>query len=229
MSQDGEEAKSNSPARVTRMPFTDHHGERGWYTGAVDGATGVPNGYGTMNFSNGAVFEGQWRNGISVTPSMTREEPCMSNISPVKATRHQGIRRPPPRSPLETHYEDDRRHRSTSRSRSNSRPRMAQPPPPPVMPQLSRKVVCGMHWTDPEGNSGSYTGEVNGLNIPDGMGSMRYLDGVVVEGMWNDGEIEGAEEDDRSAVSYRQGGGALDEFMGKNFRVIGHGGSASVM
>ena len=38
--------------------------------------------------------------------------------------------------------------------------------------------------------SGAYTGEVNGLNIPEGVGSMRYNSGAVIEGLWRDGEIE---------------------------------------
>ena len=48
-----------------------------------------------------------------------------------------------------------------------------------------------MSWTDVHGTIGSYTGEVNCLNVPDGMGSMRYDDrGIVAEGMWRDGEID---------------------------------------
>eukprot|EP00804_Cyclotella_cryptica_P022009 CCRYP_000942-RA/>CCRYP_000942-RA protein AED:0.20 eAED:0.20 QI:0/-1/0/1/-1/1/1/0/746 len=143
--EDGNDAPST--ARVTRMPYTDHHGERGWYTGSVDGTTGIPHGYGTMNFSNGAVFEGQWRNGVSVTPSVTREEPILIRNSPGNSMRSSGqplpahLRRPtfhhhppPPRSALETHYEDDGRSRSTSRSRSTLRSRStsgsrAVPPP----------------------------------------------------------------------------------------------------
>jgi hypothetical protein len=42
--------EKNGPARVTRMPYTDRNGERGWYTGAVDGTTGTPHGFGTMNY-----------------------------------------------------------------------------------------------------------------------------------------------------------------------------------
>jgi hypothetical protein len=42
--------EQTGPARVTRMPYTDHNGERGWYTGAVDGTTGTPHGFGTMNY-----------------------------------------------------------------------------------------------------------------------------------------------------------------------------------
>ena len=148
----------------------------------------------------------------------------MGNPSLVKGMRRPF--QPPPKTALETHYETDRRTRSSSRSssrtrsrsRSNSRsvpmpPRMQQPPP------RQRKVVCGMAWSDSNG-SGAYTGEVNGLNIPDGMGSMRYNSGLVVEGMWNDGEIDDVN-DEGSTMSYRPGQmeragqGGLDGFLGR--------------
>jgi len=50
-------------------------------------------------------------------------------------------------------------------------------------------VVCGMRWTDQNGDMGSFTGEVNHFDNPDGMGSMRYDYGMVIEGMWRDGEF----------------------------------------
>eukprot|EP00804_Cyclotella_cryptica_P022011 CCRYP_000943-RA/>CCRYP_000943-RA protein AED:0.46 eAED:0.46 QI:0/-1/0/1/-1/1/1/0/86 len=86
-----------------------------------------------------------------------------------------------------------------------------------------------MLWTDSNG-SGAYTGEVNGLNIPDGMGSIRYTTGLVMEGMWNDGEMEEDGQDDAmgSGVGYRETKG-LDAFLGKAARSRGHGSSASVM
>ena len=86
-----------------------------------------------------------------------------------------------------------------------------------------------MMWTDSRG-SGSYTGEVNGLNIPDGMGSMRYSTGIVVEGLWNDGEVEEDGLDDSlvGGLLYRETKG-LDAFLGKAARTGGHGSSASVM
>jgi hypothetical protein len=154
-----------SEACVTRMPYIDHRGDRGWYTGDVDAMTGTPNGYGTMNFSNGAVMEGEWKDGVfhdEPQQHIPSSSPTSSKI------RHHGRKLPPP---LETHYEDDS-NRSSSRSR---------------LPQ--KKVVCGMLWTDSEG-SGCYTGEVNGLNIPEGVGSMRYHSGLVVEGLWREGEME---------------------------------------
>jgi hypothetical protein len=96
------------------------------------------------------------------------------------------------------------------------------------MMQPQRKVVCGMPWTDSAG-SGAYTGEVNGLNIPEGVGSMRYNSGFVAEGLWRDGEMEEDANDEDELMSYQEGG-QLDGFLGRNnVRVRGNSGSASVM
>ena len=58
-----------------------------------------------------------------------------------------------------------------------------------------------MEWTDESGNTGSYTGEVNFLSIPHGMGSMRYDHGSVSEGMWRNGAIMGS--NDSNSEKYR--------------------------
>ena len=60
--------------------------------------------------------------------------------------------------------------------------------------QEGRIVVCGMPWT--------YTGEVNHMNIPEGIGSTRYIDGIVAEGIWKNGQIAEIEtEQDESSSS----------------------------
>ncbi len=47
--------------------------------------------------------------------------------------------------------------------------------------------VTGMPWSDVNGFSGSYTGEVNSNKVPDGHGFMRYSNGVVEEGLFCNG------------------------------------------
>ncbi|KAL7533360.1 hypothetical protein ACHAXR_005179 [Thalassiosira sp. AJA248-18] len=44
-----------------------------------------------------------------------------------------------------------------------------------------------MPWSDVNGFSGQYTGEVNSNNIPDGRGYMQYSNGVVEEGLFCNG------------------------------------------
>ena len=223
------------PACVTRMPYVDHRGEKGWYTGSVDGTTGLPHGFGTMNFSNGATFEGHWRNGRAFEESEINS-PAKARYPPQGHTvrRQQHIHHPPPRSPLETHYEDDSRSSSRQRSRPLSQQQQMSPMklPQHLSSQHHREVVCGMIWTDSTG-TGAYTGEVNGLNIPDGVGSMRYNTGIVAEGLWIEGEIEeDANEDADDSLSYQGGNshGHSDGFLGRNNagqRL--NSGSASVM
>lgn len=193
-------------AIVTRMPYTDSYNEHGWYTGQVDSNTGTPNGLGTMNYANGAVYDGEWNDGVSSTPGKTREEPMMSTSGGFGGSGSMMQSRSIPRrfrheqratctlgqggrSYLATLNEDGSSsdyEYSPSSSRSSSRSASrSQSVSPPNLPQseLQAKVVCGMLWTDVHGATGAYTGEVNCLNIPDGMGSMRYDHGVVTEGM----------------------------------------------
>eukprot|EP00569_Conticribra_weissflogii_P001138 CAMPEP_0171355230 /NCGR_PEP_ID=MMETSP0878-20121228/45113_1 /TAXON_ID=67004 /ORGANISM="Thalassiosira weissflogii, Strain CCMP1336" /LENGTH=983 /DNA_ID=CAMNT_0011861223 /DNA_START=26 /DNA_END=2975 /DNA_ORIENTATION=+ len=245
-SLDGTGNPKNGPARVTRMPYTDQYGENGWYTGEVDANTGTPHGRGTMNYSNGAVYEGEWLNGVSATPSKTREEPLLgSNGSGSNGgggshrSRHNHHRgnghyehhnqKPPPRqqAPQGSRFED---------GMSSVTPRQPHPPVPsqPAYPPQQqhhyhhhqpppRKVVCGMPWTDVNGETGSYTGEVNSLNIPDGMGSMRYDNGVVAEGNWKDGEIDGDDGEDGNSDDAMSSGGDGLASTGMSFQG-GYGG-----
>ena len=54
-----------------------------------------------------------------------------------------------------------------------------------------------MRWTDVNGVSGLYTGEVNEFKTPYGMGSMRYDDGYIAEGEWRNGTMGIGMEPDR--------------------------------
>ena len=197
---DSQQVASNTDAaaaNVTRMPYTAAYGERGWYTGQVDSSTGIPHGVGTMNYGNGDIYQGEWRDGLSASPSKTGEEPPATGgngggggtlHSPPRINMHA---RPSPwqyrqrqqftasrspslcgRSYLATLNEDGSSsdYEYTAPTASSGR---SQPVHSPAAPVAQRMVVCGMRWTDSRGDSGTYTGEVNGLNIPDGVGSMR--------------------------------------------------------
>lgn len=194
-----------------------------------------------MNYASGAVYEGEWNDGVSSTPGKTREEPMMSasggsmmQSRSVPRRSRQEQRATPTlgqggRSYLATLNEDgsssDYEYASSSSRNSSRSASRSQSVSPPNLPQSEQqlKVVCGMFWTDVHGATGAYTGEVNCLNIPDGMGSMRYDNGVVMEGMWRDGERvddNGVDDDDddysdedergvtmSSSGSYQGGGG----------------------
>ncbi|EJK74245.1 hypothetical protein THAOC_04085, partial [Thalassiosira oceanica] len=58
-------------------------------------------------------------------------------------------------------------------------PGEANPPP--------RFEVRSMPWTDADGHSGHFTGEVNSASVPDGKGFMRYDSLPMLEGKWEEG------------------------------------------
>ena len=53
------------PHRVSRMPFTDAYGDKGWYTGEVASGSGLPHGRGTLHYCDGRVCETRWSNGLT--------------------------------------------------------------------------------------------------------------------------------------------------------------------
>lgn len=55
----------NGPHCVSRMPFTDAYGDKGWYTGEVASGSGLPHGRGTLHYCDGRVCETRWSNGLS--------------------------------------------------------------------------------------------------------------------------------------------------------------------
>ena len=50
--------------------------------------------------------------------------------------------------------------------------------------------VRGMEWTDLNGDSGRYTGEINSSKLPHGFGIMKYDFGLITEGDWNEGILK---------------------------------------
>ena len=88
-SADNSGTSGSGPHRVTRMPFTDAYGHKGWYTGEVASGSGLPHGkgkcgtseviralyvlftnqvflsiIGTMHYCNGKMRGGLWSNGL---------------------------------------------------------------------------------------------------------------------------------------------------------------------
>lgn len=182
-----------STAHVTRMPYIDE--PHGWYTGQVDPSTGTPHGDGTMNYANGAVCYSEWSYGMRANhPTEIQEEQFSLGGGggysyPRQLRHHHSSYRSPirhgGRSYLATLSEDG----------TSSDYEYADGPPTQQQQQQHQQqqsaVVCGMMWMDQCGNTGAYTGEVNFLSIPHGIGSMRYDQGDVSEGMWRNGEIVG--------------------------------------
>jgi len=53
-----------------------------------------------------------------------------------------------------------------------------------------RKPVNGLPWSDYNGHSGRYTGEVNEQYLPHGRGEMVYDRGEITKGIWYDGVLD---------------------------------------
>jgi len=162
-SADNSGTSGSGPHRVTRMPFTDAYGHKGWYTGEVTTGSGLPHGKGTIHYCDGRMKGGFWSNGLIATnsgganPSRNPEKKVVSSGDSVGSHRSQHSRRSRSRHP-------------PSGGREN--------------------VVVGMEWMDYDGKVGSYTGETDEKGRPHGMGSIRYNDGKVLEGGWYHGEFD---------------------------------------
>lgn len=171
----------SGPHRVTRMPFTDAYGERGWYTGDVASGSGLPHGKGAMHYCDGRMRQGRWCNGLagemsSPSPSLGGGGGNKSTISRQKQQHQQQHG-----SGNSVNSDHHRGGGGNSHSRHHQGGGSVR----------KSKVVCGMEWTDLEGANGFFTGETDEDNEPHGMGSMRYHRGEVLEGKWYHGEFEG--------------------------------------
>lgn len=162
-SGDNSGTSGSGPHRVTRMPFTDAYGHKGWYTGEVASGSGLPHGKGTMHFCDGRMRGGLWSNGL------------------VAAGGGGGGGNPNRQGTKNVSSNDSVGSHHSQHSRRNRNP----------APHGGREnVVVGMEWMDYEGRGGFFTGETDEKGRPHGMGSMRYNDGRVLEGEWYHGEFD---------------------------------------
>lgn len=167
--ESGGSGSNEYPHHVTRMPFTDAYGDKGWYTGEVASVSGLPHGKGTLHYCDGRIRGGFWSNGMAGGTQQQQKKSDGGN-----AASSPGA--PPP--PMKRVINDNT---------------MKSPPPPPQQQQWERRrpiVKTDMPWTDLIGESGLYTGETDENGEPHGMGMMRYHDGSVLEGEWYHGELE---------------------------------------
>ncbi|KAL9188892.1 hypothetical protein ACHAXT_011382 [Thalassiosira profunda] len=181
----------SGPHRVTRMPFTDAYGDKGWYTGEVASGSGLPHGRGTMHYCDGRTREGWWSNGLAGSGG----GPGGHGGGSRKGARGPPPTHPPPRGDGSVHS------RSSANHHPGPPPPQSQPfsppshhhnnlPPQQHLPQTNG-AVHDMEWTDLRGRFGVYTGETDASGEPHGLGSVRYEDEAgAVEGEWFHGELE---------------------------------------
>lgn len=196
-------APTPTTARVTRLPYNDQYHGNGWYTGQVSMA-GIPNGWGMMNYANGHTFEGEWRNGVSVTK--TREAPPIFGRGGEGNFYNTSHHRQYP-----SHHQDQA-HSSSPHEQHRRGGGAIDPPvsrrqimtqleplresPSRSIPSRSKfetksRIVSNMPYRDNRGFViGAYTGEVDEFNVPNGIGKIRYNDGLSSDGRWIDGELD---------------------------------------
>ena len=148
---------------VKSMPFTDHFGDFGYYTGQVDD-DGRPNGKGSMKYENGVFFEGTYTNGCQDQKAAANYDRIRGGFTSWKGTGKSGTK-----SGMTLPWNAGRRDAYNPNEKVN---------------------VRGMEWTDLNGQSGRYTGEVNSEELPHGNGIMKYDFGLIAEGEWNNGILK---------------------------------------
>lgn len=148
---------------VKQMPYTDQFGDFGLYTGQVN-EDGRPDGKGSMKYDNGVFYEGTWTNGGQDQKAALQYERIRGGF-----TSWQGKGKQATKSGMVLPW--------------NARKNDAH--------NLNEKTnVRGMEWTDLNGDSGRYTGEVNADDLPHGHGIMKYDFGLIAEGEWNNGVLK---------------------------------------
>ena len=180
------------------MPYSDVHGRSGLYTGEID-ERGRPHGRGVLRYHNGTVHDGTWTAGHD--PDMDLGGRTASGFSDWRGGTRAGQRRR--EAEKEREMDDIRTFVSASvrsggasvatgaRSRGPNFDDHARRPPPPAGADGfgggPSDQVHEMPWSDVNGFSGHYTGDVNSESIPDGRGYMQYSNGVVEEGLFRNG------------------------------------------
>ncbi|KAL7428298.1 hypothetical protein ACHAXM_001207 [Skeletonema potamos] len=87
---------NNEHPHVTRMPFTDAYGDKGWYTGEVASVSGLPHGKGTLNYCDGRIRAGFWSNGMAGGTSVPGAPP-----PPMRRVSNGSSAESPPTQPVQ--------------------------------------------------------------------------------------------------------------------------------
>ena len=179
-------------ACVAKMPYTDQYGMPGKYSGEVN-SFGRPHGKGALVFDDGRVDSGIWVDGRCNVEGSAQS---VSNQSVAKSVSNRSIAKSVSNRSVSNKSVSGRSHRSSSHSPGQNphqpSPYHHQQPHPyhqTNSPKLTR-YISQMPWSDVNGFSGHYTGEVNDSNAPEGTGYMQYSNGVIEEGTWRNGVFQ---------------------------------------
>ncbi|KAL3790619.1 hypothetical protein ACHAW5_004186 [Stephanodiscus triporus] len=162
--------RQGSKLQVSKMPYKDHNNREGSYTGEIN-EYGQPNGRGTLRYMDGTEFEGKWKDGHSeeIDASMEKLKNGFSNWKSNTKMSKGGIGS----------------QQSTEIHSSTGAPTISK-----GGEGQQHGRVSGMKWSDVNGFSGHYSGDVDSQHIPHGCGLMRYTNGVVEEGVFCNGVFQ---------------------------------------
>ena len=169
---------------VRQMPCTDQFGDFGYYTGQVD-EDGRPDGKGSMKYDNGVFYEGTWTDGC-------QDQKAAANYERIRGgfTSWSGKGKQASKSGMVLPWNARKNDVNDTSEKTN---------------------VRGMEWTDLNGDTGRYTGEVNNDQLPHGNGIMKYDFGLIAEGEWVNGVLKERPTDRMLGVAAAMnGGGATD-------------------
>jgi hypothetical protein len=164
---------------VKQMPFTDQFGDFGYYTGQVDDE-GRPNGKGAVKYENGVFYEGTWVDGCQDKLAASQYERIRGGFTSWSG-KGKGGTKSGSTLPWNVHKNDA----FDGREKTN---------------------VRGLDWTDLNGDSGRYTGEVDNDQLPHGSGVMRYDYGLIAEGEWVHGVLKEGPHDRMISAAAMNGG-----------------------
>lgn len=165
---------------VKQMPFTDPFGDFGFYTGLVN-EDGRPDGKGSMKYENGVFYEGTWTSGAQDKAAASQYERIRGGFTSWSGKGKSGTK-----SGMILPWNARKNDAHDATEKMN---------------------VRGMEWTDLNGDSGRYTGQVNNDQLPHGNGVMRYDFGLIAEGEWVNGVLKEGPQDRLLGVAAAMNGG----------------------
>jgi len=164
---------------VKQMPYTDQFGDFGEFTGHVN-EDGRPDGKGSMKYDNGVFYEGTWTDGC-------QDQKAAANYERIRGgfTSWSGKGKQASKSGMVLPWNARKNDAHDTSEKTN---------------------VRGMEWTDLNGDTGRYTGEVNNDRLPHGRGIMKYSYGLIAEGEWVTGILKEGPNDRMMSASVSMGG-----------------------
>ncbi|KAL7543789.1 hypothetical protein ACHAXR_013240 [Thalassiosira sp. AJA248-18] len=167
---------------VKQMPCTDQFGDPGIYTGCVN-EEGRPDGKGSMKYENGVFYEGTWTDGCQDSKAASQYGRIRGGFTSWSGKGKQSTK-------------------AGATLPWNARKNDVHDP-------SDKTNVRGMEWTDLNGESGRYTGEVTPERLPHGNGVMKYNYGLIAEGEWINGVLKEGPQDRMISAAASMGAGGM--------------------